>query len=91
VFGLTKNTLLLAFGIAGVNARMLRDWHARRLLPDPWAVEIGEQHQPPPPGMQPTRRRPPPTITAHDPRQPRPRPTRPAISLTLLHRTTPAM
>jgi hypothetical protein len=58
VFGLTKNTLLLAFGLAGVNVRMLRDWHARRLLPDPWAVEIGEQHQPPSPGMQITRRRP---------------------------------
>ena len=44
VFGLAKNTLLLAFGLAGVNIRLLRHWHARRGQPDPWASELGESN-----------------------------------------------
>ena len=48
VFGLAKNTLLLAFGLAGVNIRLLRHWYARRGQPDPWAIELGESHDLPP-------------------------------------------
>jgi len=48
VFGLAKNTLLLAFGLAGVNIRLLRHWSARRGQPDPWAAELGETHDLPP-------------------------------------------
>ncbi len=48
VFGLAKNTLLLAFGLAGVNIRLLRHWSARRGQPDPWAVELAETHDIPP-------------------------------------------
>lgn len=33
VFGLAKNSLLLAFGLASVNIRLLRHWHARRGQP----------------------------------------------------------
>ena len=44
VFGLAKNKLLLAFGLAGVHIRLLRHWHARRGQPDPWAAELGETH-----------------------------------------------
>jgi len=42
VFGLIKNTLLLAFGITGANVMQLRTWHAVRNLPDPWAVALNE-------------------------------------------------
>lgn len=48
VFGLAKNTLLLAFGLAGVNIRLLRHWHARRGQPDPWSLEMGETCDLPP-------------------------------------------
>lgn len=42
VFGTTKNAILLAFAIAGVNINILRGWHAKRSLPDPWAIALGE-------------------------------------------------
>lgn len=42
VFGVVRNTLLCAFAFAGMNVRMIRDWHALRHLPDPWAVQLGE-------------------------------------------------
>lgn len=48
VFGLAKDTLLLAFGLADVNIRLLRHWSARRGRPDPWAVELDETNDLPP-------------------------------------------
>jgi len=42
VFGTVRNTLLTAFAFAGMNVRLLRDWHAKRRLPDPWAVHLEE-------------------------------------------------
>lgn len=48
VFGLAKTTLLLAFGLAGVNIRLLRHWSARRGQPDPWALELHETSDLPP-------------------------------------------
>lgn len=42
VFGTVRNTLLLVFAFAGVNVRLLRDWHATRELPDPWAIHLNE-------------------------------------------------
>lgn len=41
-FGLTRHTLLLGLAIAGMNVRLLREWHARRRLPDPWALHLNE-------------------------------------------------
>ncbi len=35
VFGTVRNTLLVAFAFAGMNDRMIRDWHAGRRLADP--------------------------------------------------------
>lgn len=42
VFGTVRNTLLSAFAFAGMNVRMIRDWHAKRRLADPWAVYLSE-------------------------------------------------
>lgn len=38
VFGTVRNTLLVAFVLTGMNVRMLRDWHAKRHLGDPWPL-----------------------------------------------------
>ncbi|GAA1894447.1 transposase [Streptantibioticus ferralitis] len=46
VMGTLKNTLLLAFAIAGLNVVLLRDWHAKRHRPDPWATLTGEPEEP---------------------------------------------
>lgn len=43
VFELTKTTVLLAFGLAAVNIRILRDWHFKRGDQDPWAGPQEEQ------------------------------------------------
>ncbi|MFI6289026.1 hypothetical protein ACIBCM_30495 [Streptomyces sp. NPDC051018] len=43
VFGTTKNTLLIAFALAGLNHTLLRAWHAKRHHPDPWAIHTGEE------------------------------------------------
>ncbi|WP_344787418.1 hypothetical protein [Arthrobacter ramosus] len=37
VFELTKNTILLAFGLTATNILILRDWHFNRNEQDPWA------------------------------------------------------
>ncbi len=42
VFGTVRNTLLVAFAFAGMNVRMIQDWHAGRRLADPWAVYLSE-------------------------------------------------
>lgn len=42
VFGLTGTSLLLAFGLAGLNVRILHDWHEIPGLPDPWAGSVDE-------------------------------------------------
>ncbi len=42
VFGVVRNALLVAFAFAGINVRMIRDWHAGRRLADPWAVYLSE-------------------------------------------------
>ncbi|MDF2260769.1 hypothetical protein [Streptantibioticus ferralitis] len=46
VMGTLKNTLLLAFAIAGLNVVLLRDWHAKRHRPDLWATLTGEPEEP---------------------------------------------
>ncbi len=45
VLGTTKNSVLIAFALAGVNHTLLRAWHAKRDLPDPWAALTGEPDQ----------------------------------------------
>jgi hypothetical protein len=42
VFGTTKNAILIALATAGVNISILRDWHAKRDLPEPSAIALGE-------------------------------------------------
>jgi hypothetical protein len=42
VMGTTKNSVLIAFALAGLNHVLLRDWHAKRRRPDPWATHLGE-------------------------------------------------
>ncbi|MFI0772983.1 hypothetical protein ACH4TQ_50450 [Streptomyces sp. NPDC021218] len=42
VLGTTKNSVLIAFALAGLNHTLLRAWHAKRDLPDPWAALTGE-------------------------------------------------
>ncbi len=42
VFGTLKNAILIAFTLAAVNIHLLRDWHAKRRRPDPWATLLGE-------------------------------------------------
>jgi hypothetical protein len=51
VFGTIKNSLLIAFAVVGVNVAILRTWHARRLLPDPWAEFLEEPQAPIPPNL----------------------------------------
>ncbi|MFE4533633.1 hypothetical protein ACFRKB_01010 [Streptomyces scopuliridis] len=43
VFGTTKNSVLIAFALAGLNHTLLRAWHTKRQLPDPWATFTGEE------------------------------------------------
>ncbi|MFD4769306.1 hypothetical protein [Streptomyces niveus] len=43
VFGTTKNSVLIAFALAGLNHILLRAWHTKRQLPDPWATFAGEE------------------------------------------------
>uniref|UniRef100_UPI001ABFD698 hypothetical protein n=2 Tax=Streptomyces TaxID=1883 RepID=UPI001ABFD698 len=45
VLGTTKNSVLLAFALAGLNHTLLRAWHAKRDLPDPWAALTGEPQE----------------------------------------------
>lgn len=42
VFGAVRNTLLIAFAIAGMNVRLLREWHSVRRLADPRAFYLSE-------------------------------------------------
>ncbi|NEA59271.1 hypothetical protein G3I60_35205 [Streptomyces sp. SID13666] len=42
VMGTVKNSVLLAFALAGLNVILLRAWYAKRTLPDPWATLTGE-------------------------------------------------
>ncbi|MEU5974432.1 hypothetical protein [Streptomyces sp. NPDC047315] len=42
VFGTTKNSILIAFALAGLNHTLLRTWHTKRNQPDPWATHTGE-------------------------------------------------
>lgn len=35
--------ILLAFGPAGLDVRILYDWDETRGLPDPWAVTVGSR------------------------------------------------
>ncbi|MCX4821254.1 hypothetical protein OG883_15310 [Streptomyces sp. NBC_01142] len=43
VLGTTKNSVLIAFALAGLNHTLLRAWHTKRDLPDPWAKPAGEE------------------------------------------------
>lgn len=43
VFGLSKNTLLMAFGFAAINIHILRDWHFNRHEQDPWSTQPDEE------------------------------------------------
>ncbi|MFJ2645275.1 hypothetical protein ACIO1C_00825 [Streptomyces sp. NPDC087420] len=43
VFGTTKNSILIAFALAGLNHTLLRAWHTKRQLPDPWVTFTGEE------------------------------------------------
>ncbi|MGW6310002.1 transposase [Streptomyces niveus] len=43
VFGTTKNTVLIAFALAGLNHTLLRTWHTKRQLPDPWVAFTGDE------------------------------------------------
>ncbi|MEV7866147.1 hypothetical protein AB0P17_08605 [Streptomyces sp. NPDC088124] len=43
VFGTTKNSVLIAFALAGLNHILLRAWHTKRDQPDPWAGPAGEE------------------------------------------------
>ncbi|MGW6773003.1 transposase [Streptomyces sp. NPDC055037] len=43
VLGTTKNSVLIAFALAGLNHTLLRAWHTKRQLPDPWATFAGEE------------------------------------------------
>ncbi len=42
VVGLTAVTTLLAFGLAGMNTRILNAWYTSRSLPEPWATVLAE-------------------------------------------------
>lgn len=46
VLGTAANHVLLTFALVGLNIRILRDWHAKRLLPDPWMVYLGDTTDP---------------------------------------------
>ncbi|RNL57120.1 hypothetical protein [Arthrobacter oryzae] len=43
VFGLSKNTILMAFGFAATNIHILRDWHFNRHEQDPWSTQADEE------------------------------------------------
>ncbi|WP_283959399.1 hypothetical protein [Streptomyces sp. 35G-GA-8] len=43
VLGTTKNSILIAFALAGLNHTLLRAWHTKRDLPDPWVTLTGEE------------------------------------------------
>ncbi|MFF2923339.1 hypothetical protein ACFVTP_13200 [Streptomyces celluloflavus] len=45
VLGTTKNSVLIAFALAGLNHTLLRAWHTKRNLPDPWAHAAGEPEE----------------------------------------------
>ena len=76
VFGAIKNTLLLAFAFAATNIRILREWHAKRDLPDPWASALHEPAAPHGPRRRKARR----TRTYTDLGVPPPDPDRPAAA-----------
>ncbi|WP_208749194.1 hypothetical protein [Arthrobacter sp. PM3] len=40
VFGLSKHTILMAFGFAATNIHILRDWHFNRHEQDPWSTQL---------------------------------------------------
>ncbi len=42
IVGLTAVTTLLAFGLAGMNTRILNAWYTSRGLPEPWATVLAE-------------------------------------------------
>lgn len=46
VHGTVKNHVLLTFALVGVNVRILRDWHIRRSVPDPWMELIRDTDDP---------------------------------------------
>ena len=56
VHGLAKTGILLTFAFAGLNVRILHDWHDARGMDDPWAVALGEAEDTRPRQLLPRRR-----------------------------------
>lgn len=52
VVGLPAVTTLLAFGLAGMNTRIIHSWYTSRGLPESWAAALGEPLDTPTPQRQ---------------------------------------